>query len=214
MLIRKGLRFVGAAALLIMTEVGVAQTRDPVGETADYTVDRSRNRTSSMVLSGNMTAAVTQSLPDNTPPAFEVKIDYTFRIQFVGTQTGTEVMPVDGVYFAPEFLVDLRRNGSYESPQFKVRHLGFGDARNMDGALYANCDKILIYDIQTTSALPFVTVAKRLLGAESGFDNSIEDMEITAFISYGLPVLGAAKLDITGVYNGMNVKAGADYDTP
>lgn len=213
----RGLLFAFAATATITTPGTAAELlRDPIGETASYVVDRAASRTSSLVLGGTLDAVVTGALPDNDPPAYEVKLDYNFRIRFVGTQQGTEVMPFDQVYFTPEFLAQLRIDGEYHSNNFKVRHLGYGHARNMDGAYYPNCDKLLIYDVATAAASPLTRLGAALVGRldHGDFAGPIEDLEIVAHISYGQPVIGAVKLDVTGVYNGIDVKAGADYKTP
>ena len=90
----------------------------------------------------------------------------------------------------PEFLEELRQNGTYVGPDFKIDHLGYEDADNMDGAFYPHCDKLRIYDIPDSSP------------------NDITDMEIIADVSYGIPVLGAVKMDITGKYRGQRIKVG------
>ena len=187
--------------------------RNPVGERADYQVDRDRARTSSMILGGSMVATVTRALPDNTPPSYEVKIDYAFDIQWIGTRSGTEQEPIDAVYFTEGFLEQLRRDGYYESPQMKIRHLGFADARNMDGRLYQHCDKLLIYDIQQPAVSGLVRIAADLLAPGATLDQ-IENLEILAHVQYGVPVLGAAKLDASGDYDGMHIIAGGDYVAP
>jgi hypothetical protein len=190
--------------------------RDPIGEVADYKVDRASARTSGLIQSGVMKAAVTTYQPDHADgPSYEMQIDYTFRIQFVGTRSGTEVVTVPEVYFTPEFMQELRDNGEYITDSFKVQHLGYADARNLDGGFYPNCDKIKIYDVQKPNN-GLVRMADRLLktGDPIDPDAGFEDMVIVAHIKEGLPVLGAAKIDVSGVYDGMRVKAGSDYERP
>jgi hypothetical protein len=190
-----------------------AQGRDPVGETASYKVDRASSRTSSFVRSGDMQAEVVRYLPDETPPAYETTIDYSLNT-IVGRRSGTVRLPVEEAYFTPEFLEMLRQNGEYTSPHFKLRHMGYADARNMDGGVYPQCDKVLIYDLDVryTSELPIAKLAQALVGNDRG--EVLEDMEILAHIYPGVPVIGAVKLDVTGKYQGQNVKAGADYEMP
>jgi hypothetical protein len=207
-----------AATGLVFLMSTAALARDPVGESADYKVDRNSARTSSMILSGSMTATVTQYMPDHPDgPAYEGKLDYLFKIQFMGNQEGTEYVNTPEEYFTPEFIARLRTDGTYESPQFKIRHQGYADARNLDGGFYPHCDKILIYDIKQEESAGFAALAKSLLGTrpnDPSPDDSIENLEIVAHVYQGVPVLGAVKLDVKGVYNGMNVKAGADYEAP
>lgn len=173
--------------------------RDPLGERADYKVDRSSSRTSSMFTGGSLEAVITEALPDNgNGPAHRTKIDWTLKVQVIGNQSGSRDVKVPDVYFSPEFLDELRIKGTYEGPDFKLKHMGFGDAHNMDGAFYPNCDKILIYD------MPNVARANA----------DIDDLEILAHVQYGIPVLGAVKMDIKGKFRGQRIKVGADYKTP
>lgn len=212
-------KFLGALVVVSMS-VGLcgfsSVARDPLGETADYKVDRNSSRTTSMIQSGTMNASVDSYDPDNADGAsYAVKIDYTLKIQFMGTRSGTEMVTVPEEYFTPEFMEDLRANGSYSSESFKVEHLGYADVRTMDGGVYPNCDKVRIYDIDTSKGGKFVDFAKMLLASgQQHFDGDFEDMEIIGHIKEGLPVLGAAKIDVSGIYQGMRVKAGADYQRP
>jgi hypothetical protein len=190
--------------------------RDPMGEMADYKVDRASARTTGMIQGGNMKAVVNAHLPDHADgPSYNVQIDYTLRIQFMGTRSGTQAVTVPEAYFTPEFMQDLRTNGEYISDSFKVQHMGYADARNLDGGVYPNCDKIKIYDIQTMNN-SLIRMADEILNASEGIEPTagFEDMVIIAHIKDGLPVLGAAKIDVSGVYNGSRVKAGADYERP
>jgi hypothetical protein len=202
----------------VFASTGTGPDRDPIGEFADYKVDRNSSRTTSMIQSGTMKAEVTNFIPDHADgPSYEARIDYTFKIQMMGTRTGTEIVTVPEVYFTPEFMQDLRTNGSYVSDSFKVQHQGYADVRTMDGGVYPHCDKIRIYDVQSEIAatVPMINVARQLLGPTGQQpDGDFEDMEIIAHIKEGLPVLGAAKIDVSGLYQNMRVKAGADYERP
>jgi len=190
--------------------------RDPLGEVADYKVDRASARTSSMIQSGTMKAAVFGFHPDHADgPSYSVKIDYTLRIQFVGNRSGTEFVTAPESYFTPQFMQDLRANGEFISDSFKVQHLGFSDARTLDGGFYPNCDKVRIYDIQTVEN-GLIRFAGQLLQSSDDHEPNVgfEDLVIVAHIKEGLPVLGAAKIDVSGKYEGARVKAGADYERP
>jgi len=203
-----------------------AFARNPVGETADYQLDRNSARTSSMIKSGTMDAKVIRELPDATDgPAFETAVSYDFEIQFMGNQSGTELVAVAEEFFTEEFLQQLRTNGTYESSEFKIRHEGYADARNLDGKFYPRCDKLLFYDINTSkmerlsASAPVVHMIVQLFNAAADAyridpNASIEDLKIRAHIFVGIPVLGAAKIDMSGKYSGVNIKAGADYISP
>lgn len=205
------------AAVLTLAPAALADVRDPVGETASYEVVQSSSRTSSMIQGGSMDTAITsfdRAHPDG--PMYDLEIDWTLRLRLLGTKRGSRGVEVPEVYFTPEFMRDLRVNGEYAGPTFRVRHLGFADVRNADGASYANCDKILIYDIEESANEALIDVARNFLVFEDGVaaSDDIEDLEITAHIKEGVPVLGAVRIDITGKYQGQRVKAGADYETP
>lgn len=207
-------------AVLSMAPVALGEmpTRDPVGETANYDVERSSGRTSSMIQGGSMATKIVSANPSHPDgPMYNLNIDWTLRIQLVGTRRGTRVVEVPESYFTPQFMQDLRVNGEYVGPTFKVRHLGYADARNMDGAFYAHCDKILIYDIEETANEAIIDLARSFLipgrdATEAG--DEIEELEIVGHIKEGVPVLGAVKIDMTGKYQGQRVKAGADYKNP
>lgn len=182
------------AALALSGSTALAFDRNPVGETADYKVDRDSDRTSSMVTGGSLSSEVTESLPtDGSGPAYRTTIDWSLRLQVIGERHGTRNVKVPAAYFTPEFMADLRQNGTYVGSDFKVDYLGVEDADTMNGAHYSNCDKIRIYDLPDDSS------------------NDITDMEIVADVSEGVPVLGAVKMDMTGKYRGQRIKVGADY---
>ena len=78
----------------------------------------------------------------------------------------------------------------------------------MNGTTYENCDKILIYDVNTETAPDFVQL---LLGYDNlSTEGEIENLEIRAHVYEGIPVLGAVKIDVEGDTSGMHVFAGAD----
>jgi hypothetical protein len=202
----------GALALLSLPGLSTDFERDPVGESAYYEIDASGGRTSSMIRSGEMTASVTQFVENHSQgPSYEVQLDYVFRIVFVGTRSGSEVTAIPAEYFSSEFMEQLRRDGEYHTDQFSARHLGYGDARNMDGRFYHNCDRVLIYNVQTASPDLLTAMALKLLGVDPSRRGDIEDLEIQTMIYPEVPVLGAVKLDVSGVYQGTSVKAGSDY---
>lgn len=177
---------------------------DPVGQKAHYLLDTDPKRTSSMIQSGSMDAFVNQLVTnENGEPAYEVLLSYKFNIQFVGLKEGLERPLIDKHYFDEEFLINLRETGYYESPNFKAKHLGYTNTTTLNKKTYKNCDKIFLYDIQET------TVFRQM--AESILSEEIEDLVGLALISPGVPVLGAVKLDLSGTYQGLPVKAGGDY---
>jgi hypothetical protein len=211
------IRHILLAALSIFTVVATARAdgpRNPLGETASYQLDKAAARTSSLIQSGSGVAKVTDFLPDDEQgPSYNVSLDYDFVVQFYGRQKGTTKTAFSEEFFTPEFMVKLRRVGSIETPDYKIKHEGFADARNMDGGVYPHCDKVLIYDIKMNELNPFA----QLLYAAAGLDPSrgdnpqIENLKLAAHVFQSVPVLGAVKLDLSGIVQGMNVKAGFDF---
>jgi hypothetical protein len=153
-----------AASMTFLATTAMAGDRNPVGEKANYELDRNSSRTSSLIQSGSLSAEVTQHLPDaDGGAAYEAKIDYQFRITLVGNRSGTEYVNAPEEYFTEQFLIDLRANGHYESPQFKIDHEGYANARTLDGRTYENCDKVKIYDIDQGYQSTFVDLARALV---------------------------------------------------
>jgi hypothetical protein len=195
----------------------LAGERNPVGETAFYQLDKNSRRTSSVIKNGNFVTQVNGESANTSVPSFDVAINYEFDVAWMGNQSGAEKTEMDQSYFTEEFLEDLRVNKTFESEQFKVRHIGFADAVNMDGRRYENCDLLHFYDIDTGSSqfLPKLisyTAHAMLIGSGSPLTGgSIENLQIIAHVKYGAPVLGAVKIDVSGKTSGMKVKAGGDY---
>lgn len=207
----------GAVATLVSATAALAS---PVGDRAHYDLDRNPSRTSSMIMSGKVDVTVDAYVPGHkSGPAYESSLAYDFNVQMVGRKQGSQKVMVPAEYFSPEFMKNLRASGSFIGPDFKVRHEGYVDARTMDGNFYPHCDKILIYDVKTYSAESqlggLFTVARDMLSmaAESrlGTRQDVENLQVRAAIFEGVPVLGAVKLDVSGIVSGFNVKAGGDY---
>ncbi len=192
----------GAACLLLMfmSANGWAQDRNPVGEHAFYRIDRNRDRTSSIVSGGEMTARVLGG--SHEQGEYQVRIDYQIDTYVNGRNKGSEELMLPAKYFSEEFLLQLRRDKYYEVEQFKIRHLGFQDARNMDGRFYPGCDILYFYDLRNKQLAALLA---------DMIDPEMDDINITALVKPAVPVLGAVKLDIRGKYKGSSFKAGADY---
>lgn len=188
--------------LLCLSSAAAAADRNPIGEHAFYRVDRNRDRTSSVISEGKMNARVEPGLLDTeSQDSYLVRIDYQIDTYVNGRNEGTEYIHLPAQYFEEAFLQQLRVDKYYETEQFKVQHLGFRDATNMDGRHYPGCDILYFYDLKTLKSFAVSDFIK------SGMD----DVRITALVKFGVPVLGAVKLDLTGKYKGQSIKAGADY---
>lgn len=191
-----------------------SNVRDPVGESANYQLDKNGSRTTGMIQSGSALATVTEFLPDHeNGPSYNVSLDYDFVVQFYGRQKGTTKWEFAKEFFEEEFIVNLRARGSYETPDYKIRHEGYADARNMDGSVYPHCDKILIYDVKIPEPSEVAKILYSSVGIDPKIANKppIEDLKIKAHLYAGVPVLGAVKLDLSGIVQGMNAKAGFDF---
>ncbi|MEY4630976.1 MAG: hypothetical protein RIQ81_1096 [Pseudomonadota bacterium] len=212
-----------AATVLFSSSIaftGMALAQSPVGERAHYDLDRNPARTTSMIRSGVVDVSVDAYVPGyKNGPSFESSLNYDFNIQMVGRKTGTEKVMVPAEYFSPEFMENLRATGSYTGPDFKIRHEGFLDARTIDGNLYPHCDNILIYDVNTFAANSELSAIFRIANdlitsaaqAALGVRGDVENLQVRAAIYEGVPVLGAVKLDVSGIVSGFSFKAGGDY---
>ena len=201
------------------------QDRQPLGQSAYLKIDTSGSRTSGMVRSGELHRTVLGE--DRSNPAdlgFSVKNHCKVSILFMGTKEGEVVSHVSGTIFSAQFLEDLRAGQIYSTPELKIKHNGYKDARNMDGHQYLHADELYIYDIDTNSdaggfglsclsnaMLAAAQVQAKARGEVVDLAQGIEDLKITVLLHHDAPVIGEAKLDMTGLYNGSSVKLGGDY---
>ena len=130
----------------------------------------------------------------------------------MGPYKGTKETQIEKEYFSEEFLENLRKTGHYEGQYFKADHLGYADAKNLDGKFYPHCDKILLYDLKEPATVNFFNeLLGTLADPEISDREDIQDVKVLAHVYVGVPVLGAVKVDVSGIYQGMAVKAGGDY---
>ncbi|MCB0422199.1 MAG: hypothetical protein KDD61_14470 [Bdellovibrionales bacterium] len=196
--------------------------KDLVGESASYELDRSRQRTTGMIKRGEVDAMVADFLPnDPNGPSYLVNLRYDLKVSFVGNKQGELGLSATQDFFTPEFLERLRNEKEISEPKFKIRHIGFGDAQLKGGHSYPSCDIVEIYDIDTTQAnsfnilgLAYSILQEAAIQAGPGAAAEIEDMMIKAYVCANIPVIGAAKIDMTGKTSGYNFKAGFDYVVP
>ena len=186
------------------------KANDILGQTADYLLDKDPARTSSMISSGTVKAVVNQFVENSTSKgAYEIALNYTFNIVMLGKYEGVEKELVDREYFQEDFMINLRKEGHYEGESFKAIHQGFADAKNMDGKTYPHCDKVLLYDLKQPEMLALArSLFSEILGVNR---DSIEDLKAVVHFYAGLPVLGGAKIDVSGTYSGQKIKAGGDF---
>ena len=194
--------------VVFISTLAFGNASDPLGQKAHYLLDTNPERTSSLISSGTIDVGIVAFIAatGDENAAYQMKIDYKYALQFLGSKTGSETTNLDAVYFDPKFLADLRANGTYEGENFKAKHLGYVDAKTLNGKFYPKCDKVYLYDIKTETRLS--TVLRDFLGQRA----DVEDMTAMVHIYPDVPVLGAVKLDVAGTYQGIAIKAGGDYD--
>ena len=203
------------AALILTTGFtsNASIRRDPMGETASYQLDKNGSRTTSMIQSGSALATVTEFLPEHeNGPSYNVNFDFDFVVQFSGRQKGTIKFIFGQDFFEEQFMVSLRERGTYVGPDFKINHEGFADARNLDGNFYPHCDKVLFYDVKIPESSEAADFLYRLVGIDPMRADKppIENLKIRAHVYQGVPVIGAVKVDLSGIINGINFKVGLD----
>ena len=149
-------------------------------------------------------------------------MDYNLRVSFVGNKKGSVELNAPEEFFTEGFMERLKSEGTIVTPKFSVKYLGKGDAKNMDQKVYPDSEIIEIYDIDTvtSSAFSFLGLAYSFIQEvaissmnvqTSANDTQIEDLVIRAYVHESVPVIGAAKVDLTGKTSGYNFKAGFDY---
>lgn len=188
-----------------------------VGQKANFKLDKNPKRTSSLITNGTLLATIDQYHPDmDSGPALEVALKYKLNVQFVGEQIGTETGFIDYEYFTPEFLEKLRKEKKYESENFKAIHQGFETVKTLQGKTYPDCDVILLYDIKDTLNGNLRSALSRFLGSivQAKNQSDIQDLKVLLHVYPGIPVLGGVQIDVSGKYEGMALKAGADYQAP
>ncbi|NBT59169.1 hypothetical protein EBT16_10340 [bacterium] len=186
-----------------------------VGQKAHFKLDKNPKRTSSMIKDGTFLGTIKKYHPDtDAGPAMEVTLDYKFNVQWVGDQTGVETGFIDYQYFTPEFLESLRKNKKYESENFKAIHQGYESVKTLSGKSYPNCDIVLLYDIKDTLNNELRSTLSGFLASivQAKTQADIQDLKVQIRVYPGIPVLGAVQIDVSGKYEGMAVKAGADYE--
>ena len=212
------------ASALLMSQTALSNSdelRNPVGETALYKLDNNGSRTTGMIKKGTFHAKVLKFNPNSADgPAYKTRLKYDMKISWVGRKTGTKDVEVPQRYFMPEFMQELRTKKKMSFPQFKVAHQGRATVKTKEGKRYRNCDKVLIYDIDTGNGFAPNEFSQLLeqsvlqvMQVTGAVREEVQNLRILAHVKKGVPVLGAVKIDISGTARGFNFKAGFDYST-
>ncbi len=189
-----------------------------VGESALYKLNKDRNRTSSLARKGKIAISLTHF--DNEMKKYKSEYVYDLQFMFSDPRKGKGEAAMDEKYFKKEFMENLRREKQLELGHIKIRHNGYGDAHVADGNVYKNCDKIHIYDIdkETLGIIndlvdsSLVEEVHRAYPFEELMSGpAFRDVKIDAYACEGVPVVGAAMIDISGRYRGLPVRLGFDY---
>lgn len=196
-----------------------AYARNPVGETANYELDRNRKRTSGVIVEGSSLATALREIKDDKDKKFyEINVHYKMRIVLLGSKEGDQPLIFPEIYFDEEFMLALRLKKQYEAKQFKVQHLGITNTQTKQGILYKDCDRIKLTDIKvpvsTTFADLISTLKKSAQRLTKATATKPENVVIDVLISPKVPVIGAVKIDIAGNVEGMYFSAGFDYLKP
>jgi len=175
-----------------------------VGETALYLLNRENS--SSVIKSGSIITEIKSY--DQDLHTYDVHSTCDFKIQFRGDLKGTMLTTLTGGLFDGSLLEQLRSAGSYETENFKIKHLGFERVVTPQGYSYENTDKIYVYDINLPDEELECLGSSLLPQAEP---MNVQNLTVTFWITPEIPVLGLARVYITGRTSGVNFKAGLDY---
>lgn len=203
---------------VLFTSSLTAVFANPVGEKANYVLDKSSGRTSGMVASGTAAALVKDAQPAHpNGPSYSIDLSFDVMIKLHGREQGTTNWIVPESFFTPKFMEDLRATGHFETPDYKIKYEGRADARTIDGTNYVGCDKVYFYDVK----IPEDSGIRQMIAAAMGLDSddvevetAIQNLELRAHMYPGIPALRAVKLDLAVKSQGVNLKFGFDYKKP
>ncbi|NRA44239.1 MAG: hypothetical protein HRU09_04690 [Oligoflexales bacterium] len=201
---------------------------NPVGENASYKLDRSRSRTSSIIIAGSFKAKVTEHIPEGEKgPSYNNFYQYDLSLRILGRQKGEGNFELIEEVYTPEFIEKVKNEQVVTTEQFTAKYLVQEDVRTNDGSSYPASDYIAISDIdlsqinglrklvhQLFAANELVTESKpggKPIGGDTG---DLQNLVIKIAVHSEVPVLGGAKIDLSGIYQGVNFKAGFDYIHP
>ena len=221
----------GMSKLILLSALSIATVsfgKNPVGENARYKLDRSRSRTSSIIMSGNFQAEVTDYLPEGEKgPSYNNFYQYDLSLRILGRQKGDGNFELIKDVYGPEFINKVKTEEEVTTDQFKARYLGQEDVTTSDGSSYPACDFIAIYDIDLSQINGLRELVHNLFVANSllegddsmrkpigGGTGDLQNLVIKIAVHPDVPVLGGAKIDLSGVYQNVSFKAGFDYLHP
>lgn len=184
---------------------------NPVGETASYLLDRSRDRTSRLIKSGEANAEVASFVQhEKLGPSYVVDIQYDLKVSLVGNKRGSIGLIVPEALFNDQFYNDLERTKTSDLGVFKIDYEGTSSAADSSGTNYEQCVMTRIYDINTEEyPIPGTNNGVMVLWHKSeGVKADVNNLEIKLKIHPDVPVLGAVEIDLSGEVYGFDFSAG------
>ena len=212
--------FISVSLLSMSFALNAATAGGPLGEKANYQLDRAFARTSAAVTAGSGVASVSKYLPNHeNGPHYTITLDYNVSINLYGDHKGSTSWDFPEEFFTPQFMEKLRKTGHYNTKDYKINYEGKADAKTLDGTTYKNCDKILIYDISVAGKSSWESMVAQAAGISADdieyYGTSVENVKIRGHLYYpGVPVLAAVKLDLSATVDNVPVRAGFDYKRP
>ena len=179
--------------LLVLPVVTLAApTEDPLGQTAEYKLNRDKSRTTQMIRSGSLKVEVSDYFEQEAYGwVYRTIFSLEMKIAIVGRKTGRESILLEEYYFTPEYWDKLRKTKKVVLGTLTTHHLGW-----VANGKYRGCDIVRFTDMVTETN-------------SGGMD--ISDMEFQSFICEGSKGLGASTIDIEGkAPTGMKFRAGFD----
>lgn len=215
---RKTVLLAGAISVLLSVS---AFARVPTSEVANYKLDKRGDRSSRIIKSGVLKLTGGEHTPkQGTQGTYKVALEYDLKVILIGSMKDKKIFQAPAEFFTPEYMQRLRKEKQIDAGAFKLKHLAIEDVETHAGVRYASCDKVLAYDVKMDQTPAFDSLINETFAAlylvqhpeEPKFDYAMaEDFKLLMYISQEIPVLGAAKIDVSAVVRGMNVKAGFDY---
>jgi len=174
--------FLSVIVFLSSCGTSIIDDRNPIGESAHYSVSKDGSRTSGYIKSGNVDIKITRSIYfENGKKGYEALFDYKVVLPVVGEQAGSFTVNIYKEFFSYSFINKLRKEKRIITDDYKIEHLGYETVILPNGKQFPKCDKLFIYDFKIEGTNP-----------------TVKDLEITLRIHEPLPALKAAQIDFKG----------------
>ena len=169
-----------------------------------YELNKDRQRTSRIIKKGHLRAFM-----ERREATQVVKLEYELEVVFYGKKRGSSEKKLPAEFFTEAFLIKLREAGEMTYEDTLIRHLGMADIQNKDGLRYLNCHKIHLIDQRRAEEEDSRTQQEN---PDDGiFSHRAKNLEATLWMHQRVPGIKAARVDVKGKQNGMNIHIGFDY---